>query len=366
VDNASQDGSADMVAAEFPSLRLVRHSTNAGLSKALNVGIRLSSGEMVVLLNPDTELRDNVFPAMARYLVEHPDVGILGPRIVDEDGSLQLSCRRFPSFSVVFFNRYSLLTRLLPRNPLSARYLMTDFDHSRIAEVDWLSLACWMAPRRLFDEVGLLDEGYFLYNEDVDFCQRVHRAGRKAVYFPEVSVVHQIGASTSTLPNRSVIERHRSMWRYYRKAHASWAAAGRAGWCWHHPRCAYTWPSTTQTACGGSRASPKPSRHWTEESSRSRGSPCRDASFSSVRAASKPYQTILSALSVLAGQLLTRFRQGFSLPKEVLLHHAHNRRAPCSSIDITPSSIWQRIGGSGPPALACPPDRRCRARVRRL
>jgi hypothetical protein len=74
-----------------------------------------------------------------------------------------------------------------------------------------------MAPRRLFDEVGLLDEGYFLYNEDVDFCQRVHRAGRKVVYFPEVSVVHHIGGSTSTLPNRSVIERHRSMWRYYRQ-----------------------------------------------------------------------------------------------------------------------------------------------------
>jgi hypothetical protein len=217
VDNASQDGSAGMVAAEFPSVRLVRHSANAGLSKALNEGIRLASGEMVVLLNPDTELRDNVFPVMARYLVEHPEVGILGPRILDEDGSLQLSCRRFPSFSVVFFNRYSLLTRLFPRNPLSARYLMTDFDHSRISEVDWLSLACWMAPRRLFDEVGLLDEGYFLYNEDVDFCRRVHRAGRKAVYFPEVSVAHQIGASTSSLPNRSVIERHRSMWRYYRK-----------------------------------------------------------------------------------------------------------------------------------------------------
>jgi GT2 family glycosyltransferase len=94
---------------------------------------------------------------------------------------------------------------------------MTDFDHSGTAEIDWLSLACWMAPRRLFDEVGFLDEGYFLYNEDVDFCQRVHRAGRKVVYLPEVSVVHRIGGSTSTLPNRSVIERHRSMWRYYRK-----------------------------------------------------------------------------------------------------------------------------------------------------
>jgi len=217
VDNASQDGSADMVAEEFPSVRLLRRPTNAGLSIALNQGIRLSGGDMTVLLNPDVELRGNPFPAMARYLRDHPEVGILGPRILDDDGSLQLSCRRFPTFSVVFFNRYSLLTRLLPRNPISTRYLMTDFDHSGTAEVDWLSLACWMAPRRLFDEVGFLDEGYFLYNEDVDFCQRVHRAGRKVVYFPEVSVVHRIGGSTGTLPNRSVIERHRSMWRYYRR-----------------------------------------------------------------------------------------------------------------------------------------------------
>jgi hypothetical protein len=217
VDNASQDGSADMVAEEFPSVRLLRRPSNAGLSTALNQGIRLSGGEMTVLLNPDVELRDNPFPAMARYLRDHPEVGILGPRILDDDGSLQLSCRRFPTFSVVFFNRYSLLTRILPRNPISTRYLMTDFDHSGTAEVDWLSLACWMAPRRLFDEVGFLDEGYFLYNEDVDFCQRVHRAGRKVVYFPEVSVVHRIGGSTSSLPSRSVIERHRSMWRYYRK-----------------------------------------------------------------------------------------------------------------------------------------------------
>jgi hypothetical protein len=217
VDNASQDGSADMVAAEFPSVRLLRRPSNAGLSTALNQGIRLSGGEMTVLLNPDVELQDNPFPVMAQYLRDHPEVGILGPRILDDDGSLQLSCRRFPTFSVVFFNRYSLLTRLFPRNPFSTRYLMTAFDHTRATEVDWLSLACWMAPRRLFDEVGFLDEGYFLYGEDVDFCQRVHRAGRKVVYFPEVSVVHRIGGSTSSLPNRSVVERHRSMWRYYRK-----------------------------------------------------------------------------------------------------------------------------------------------------
>jgi N-acetylglucosaminyl-diphospho-decaprenol L-rhamnosyltransferase len=217
VDNASLDGTADMVAQEFPFVRLLRQPGNAGLSPALNQGIGLTSGELVVLLNPDTELQDNAFEAMARHLRDHPDIGVLGPKILDDDGSLQLSCRRFPTFSVAFFNRYSLLTRFLPRNPFSTHYLMTAFDHSHPAEVDWLSLACWMVPRRLFDEVGFLDEGYFLYSEDVDFCQRVHRGGRKVVYFPDVSLVHHIGGSTSTLPNRSVIERYRSMWRYYAK-----------------------------------------------------------------------------------------------------------------------------------------------------
>jgi hypothetical protein len=217
VDNASQDGSAEMVAAEFPQARLLTLPKNVGFAAGANRGIGEASGEAIVLLNPDSELKEDVFGPMLTHLRDNPDIGILAPKLRDEDGSLQLSCRRFPTFSVALFNRYSLLTRLLPRNRFSARYLLTDWDHSAVAAVDWVSGACLMARRSLFEEIGPLDEGYFMYIEDVDLCQRVHRAGYKVVYFPEAAITHHIGRSSHTLPSRSIVERHRSMWHYYKK-----------------------------------------------------------------------------------------------------------------------------------------------------
>lgn len=217
VDNASADGSAEMVAAEFPQVTLLRRPDNAGFAVAVNEGIRAARGEAILLLNPDAEFAGNILPTMCRYLRAHPGVGVLGPKLLDEDGSLQLSCRRFPGFATALFNRYSLATRLFPKNPFSTRYLMTDFDHKGIAEVDWVSGACMMLPRQSFDRIGLLDERYFMYIEDVDLCQRAHGAGYEVVYLPEVAVLHHIGRSSSTLPSRSIVERHRSMWHYYKK-----------------------------------------------------------------------------------------------------------------------------------------------------
>jgi len=217
VDNASADGSSEMVAAEFPQVTLLRRADNAGFAAANNEGIRAARGEAVLLLNPDAEFTSNVLPPMDRYLRAHPGVGVLGPKLLDGDGSLQFSCRRFPGLATALFNRYSLATKLFPKNPFSTRYLMTDFDHDSIAEVDWVSGACMMLPRQAVDRIGLLDERYFVYIEDVDLCQRAHRAGYKVVYFPEVAVLHHIARSSSTLPIRSIIERHRSMWHYYKK-----------------------------------------------------------------------------------------------------------------------------------------------------
>ncbi len=116
----------------------------------------------------------------------------------------------------MLFNRYSLLTRLLPGNRRSREYLMSDFDHASIRDVDWVSGAALMFPRRIFDELGGWDAGFFLFNEDVDFCRRVHDAGGRVVYDPEVFVYHSVGISKAA-SSRIIIERHRSMWRYYRK-----------------------------------------------------------------------------------------------------------------------------------------------------
>ncbi len=216
VDNASQDGTPDMVSSEFPQVKLITRTTNAGFAGGVNEGIAAARGQAFLILNPDTELDSNVLTPVLALLRQHPDIGILAPKLLDADGSLQLSCRAFPDFSTALFNRYSLLTRLLPGNRFSRRYLMTNFDHSAVADVDWASAACWLLSRTAYEKVGPLDEQYFWSIEDVDYCQRVHRAGLRVVYAPEAAVRHHIGASAATLPGQTIIERHRSMWRYYR------------------------------------------------------------------------------------------------------------------------------------------------------
>ncbi|HEY8491391.1 MAG TPA: glycosyltransferase family 2 protein [Dehalococcoidia bacterium] len=217
VDNASEDGSPALVARHFPGVRLIARADNGGFARGCNDGIRAARGRAICLLNPDTEVRETVFDAAVRYLDGHPDVAVLGPRILNPDGSLQLSCRRFPGFAAALFNRYSLATRLFPNNPFSRRYLMTDWSHDAVADVDWISGACMVLSRRALDEIGLLDEGYFMYIEDVDLCQRAHRAGYRVVYFPEVSVYHHIGVSAQWRTFRSVLWWHQSMWHYYLK-----------------------------------------------------------------------------------------------------------------------------------------------------
>jgi len=217
LDNDSRDGSAPMVATEFPNVRLLRMPRNLGFAAGANRGAREASGEAIVLLNPDSEIEADPFASMLAYLREHDDAGIAAPRLLNADGSLQLSCRSFPTFPVALFNRYSLLTRLFPRNRYSRRYLLSDWHHDSISDVDWVSGACLMVRHSLFEEIGLLDEGYFMYIEDVDLCQRVHRAGYKVVYLPRASVIHHIGRSSRTLPSRSIVARHRSMWHYYKK-----------------------------------------------------------------------------------------------------------------------------------------------------
>jgi len=217
VDNASSDGTPTMIEREFPQNRLVRRTENAGFAGGVNEGIGRAKATTFFILNPDAEISSSILPPMLGYLRQHPDIGLLAPKLLDLSGATQLSCRAFPTFGTALFNRYSLLTRLFPRNPASSRYLMTDFDHNTTSDVDWASGAAWLLPRSTVELVGLLDERYFWSIEDVDYCQRIHGAGLRVVYFPDVTVVHSIGGSSSTAPSRAILARHRGMWRYYAK-----------------------------------------------------------------------------------------------------------------------------------------------------
>ena len=217
VDNASADGSAGMTREEFPDVRVFVQERNEGFAHANNRGIRASRGRHVLILNSDTEIVDDALERMRDHMDAHPDIGALGARLLNTDGTVQLSCRSFPSYRTVLFHRYSLMTRLFPRNRYSAEYLMTDTNHDETMDVDWVSGACMMVRRETMDAVGLLDEGFFMYAEDVDWCYRMKQAGWRVCYLPQAEVRHHIGRSTRNVPYRMTYERHRSMWRFYRK-----------------------------------------------------------------------------------------------------------------------------------------------------
>lgn len=217
VDNGSRDGGADAARLEFPQLALVSAPGNLGFAAGANLGIRQAKGTHLLLLNPDTEVAAGALRTMVEFLEATPDAGVVGPRLLNPDGSLQLSCRAFPGRWTALAHRDALLTRVFPRNPASRRYLLTDWDHDSIRPVDWVSGACLMIRREVLERVGPLDEGFFLFAEDVDFCKRVWAAGWKVYYVPDAVVVHRIGISVRRDSLPLVLARHRSMLRYHRK-----------------------------------------------------------------------------------------------------------------------------------------------------
>lgn len=222
IDNASADGTVAAVDCRFPCVRTVAKPKNAGFAAAANVGIRLlTECDVVCLLNPDALLLDGGLAAAACYLDENADVGVLGARIENPGGSIQASCRAFPTHLTALFNRHSLTTKLLPGNRWSRRYLMSDWSHDEPREVDWVSGACMLIHRRAINAAGLLDPRYFFSIEDVDYARRVHDAGLRVVYFPMARVQHRVGGSSRHAVYRAMTAHHLGMWRYYRKHMAS-------------------------------------------------------------------------------------------------------------------------------------------------
>ncbi len=220
VDNASTDGSAEMVEAEFPHVRLLRNPENRGFAHANNVALRQSTGDYLLLLNPDTLVRDGALDTLVAGMEAHPEAGIGGAKLLNSDGSLQYSCRRFPTFATGLF-RNSALGKLFPGNARVRDYLMTDFDHASVTEVDWVSGAALCIRRAVLEQIGLLDEIFFMYCEDVDWCYRVGQAGWKVLYFPDAVITHIIGRASDQAVERMVRAHHHSMGLFFDKHYAS-------------------------------------------------------------------------------------------------------------------------------------------------
>ncbi len=217
VDNGSSDDSVAMTRAEFPQFTLIENKKNLGFGGGNNAGLAVAKGKILGTINSDTEIVGDALPCICDYFAANKDVGVVGPKLLNTDGTVQLSCRRFPGFMTAFFNRYSLLTKLFPNNAWSREYLMTNCGHSMTMDVDWVSGAALFVRREVYDKVGGFDEDYFMYSEDVDWCYRIHRAGWHAAYLPDAVIIHHIGCSTGRAPFRMIWQRHRSMWIFYRK-----------------------------------------------------------------------------------------------------------------------------------------------------
>jgi len=202
---------------ELPSwVRLIRNKENLGFARAHNRGIAASSGDPIVLINPDTLVERGFFEHLEGFVSKNPRVGISGPRIVDSDGKLQLSARREISALSGFLGRTSLLTRLFPKSSLVKSQFPAVTDQSHPTSVDWVSGACMVVRGDTLRDVGPLDERFFMYFEDADLCRRARAAGWLVYYLPQVEIVHQTGASSRSRP-KAIWLLHKSAFLYHRK-----------------------------------------------------------------------------------------------------------------------------------------------------
>ena len=217
VDNASRDGSADMVAAEFPAVRLIRNERNLGFAGANNMAFRQARGRHVLLLNSDTIVRPDTLRCLVDFLDAHPQAGAAGCKILNPDGTFQHDCRRgFPTPMAALY-KLSGLSRLFPHNPRFARYNLTYLDPDELSEVDALSGSCMIVRREVLEQVGLLDEAYFMYGEDLDWCYRMRQAGWRIYYVPSTTIIHFRGRSGRAETMRVQYRKNEAMAIFVRK-----------------------------------------------------------------------------------------------------------------------------------------------------
>jgi GT2 family glycosyltransferase len=219
VDNNSADGSAQMVASEFPWVKLIANRDNLGFAKANNQAIWLATGRKILMLNPDTELHPGCLAQLIRFLDEHPDAGVVAPQLLNTDGSIQQSCREFPTLRGMLYELFGL-SRFYKQVPEFGRYKMLEFNHDVRCQVDQPQGAALLIRREVLEQVGMLDEDYFMLFEEVDWCYRVKQAGWQIWFDPAARLVHHHGQSIKQVKPAMIVSSHKGLYRYWRKHHA--------------------------------------------------------------------------------------------------------------------------------------------------
>jgi GT2 family glycosyltransferase len=216
VDHESDEPALNRALARCPGALGIPRADNPGFAAGVNLAARHSRASFLLCLNPDAELLGPVPRVLEEWLRTHPDVGAAGPRVLDTDGAVQSSARRFPGVSTVLGGRSTWLSRRFPQNWITAHNVLGR-DATQPVDVDWVAGSCLMTPRAVFDRLHGFDEGFFLYWEDADYCRRAAAAGFRSVYLPAVAVRHAAAASSVFVQDRAIRAFHDSAYRLYRK-----------------------------------------------------------------------------------------------------------------------------------------------------
>jgi len=218
VDNASSDDTVPQVKALYPDIRIIENQSNVGFTKATNQGITASTGRYMLWLNTDTILRPDSLYEMWSFLELHPDAGIVGPKVLNKDGSFQPQCRRGAPTLIGALAYFTKLYRLFPKNRALGQYLLSYLPVNKECEVVAVSGCCLLAKREVFASIGPLDEEIFGFGEDVDWCYRARNAGWKVWYLPKCEIIHFKGqGGVHSAPLAKVWGIHQAMWVFYRK-----------------------------------------------------------------------------------------------------------------------------------------------------
>jgi N-acetylglucosaminyl-diphospho-decaprenol L-rhamnosyltransferase len=217
VDNASADGSVERAEGEHSTVRFIRNPDNRGFSAGVNQGVAATTAPFVFLLNPDAEITSGTVSGLVKIAEDRPRVAAVGPLIRNPDDTVYSSGRKFPT--IMEGLGHAFFEPFWPNNPFSRSYKLAEWDRSNEREVDWVSMACMLLRRSALQDVGLLDEHFFLYAEELDLCTRLKAAGWKVLFTPEVEVVHEGGVSTG-LSRRMALEHSKSIYRYFAKHRA--------------------------------------------------------------------------------------------------------------------------------------------------
>jgi GT2 family glycosyltransferase len=232
VDNASTDGSAAAVAAEFPNATVLVQKKNLGYGRAANIGLERCQGRFALLLNPDITVDAQAVGRLSDLLLTRPDAGAVGPRVLMADGSRDPDARRsFPVPSTLFYHTVGL-DRVFPKSPRFGRHNMGHLDESDVHEMDAGTADCLMLRMAAVDRVGFFDPRYFMFGEEVDLCYRLKLGGWKVFYLPTSSVFHQKRAASGGARRKATYQRHRSMWAFHFKHHSEGLSAFGNGLVW--------------------------------------------------------------------------------------------------------------------------------------